>query len=105
MGDNRTDPSQIEWEDKYRAQVIEETTKQLDDMRKLDSGFNLALCEHMLDTLYANQGDSWIGKGYLMELKEAARITAYELYILHWKEEIEEQEKKQEEAAAAEKSN
>jgi len=46
-----------------------------------------------LETLYANQGDSWIGKGYLMELKEAARITAYELYILHWKEEIEAKEK------------
>jgi len=93
MGDNRTDPSQIEWEEKYREQVIAETTKYLDECRRVDPNFNLALCEHMLDTLYANQGDSWIGKGYLMELKEASRITAYELYILHWKEELEAQEK------------
>jgi len=102
MGDNKTDPSQIEWEEKYREQIIEETNKYLDECRRVDPNFNLALCEHMLDTLYANQGDSWIGKGYLMELKEASRITAYELYILHWKEEIEAQEKKKQEQEAAE---
>jgi len=95
MGDNRTDPSQIEWEEQYREQIINETTKYLDECRRLDPNFNLELCEHMLDTLYANQGDSWIGKGYLMELKEASRITAYELYVLHWKEEIEAQGKKE----------
>lgn len=92
MGDNKTDLSQIEWEDKYRETIIAQTTKYLDDCRRLDPNFNLPLCEHMLETLYANQGDSWIGKGYLMELKEAATITAYELYLLHWKEEVEAQQ-------------
>jgi len=95
MGDNRTDPSQLDWEEKYREQIINETTKYLDECRRVDPHFDLALCEHMLDTLYANQGDSWIGKGYLMELKEASRITAYELYILHWKEELEAQKAEQ----------
>jgi len=95
MGDNKTDPSQIEWEEKYREQIINETTKYLDECRRVDPKFDLALCEHMLDTLYANQGDSWIGKGYLMELKEASKITAFELYILHWKEELEAEKQKQ----------
>ena len=85
MGDNKTDLSQIEWEDKYRETIIAQTTKYLDDCRRLDPNFNLPLCEHMLETLYANQG-------YLMELKEAATITAYELYLLHWKEEVEAQQ-------------
>ena len=94
--------SQDEWEEEMRQSVIAETTKTIELMRASDPRFNLELCEHMLEVLYANQGDSWIGKGYLMELKEAARITAYELYIQQWKDEIAAEKEKEKEEAKTE---
>ena len=89
------DLSSPEWEEEYRQNIITQTFKYLDECRRLDPHFNLAMCEGMLDTLYANQGDNYVGKGHLVELREASTITAYELYLLQWKEEEEAAAQKQ----------
>ena len=80
----------MEWEQQYHEDKIEETMKYLKNRRQRDPLFTKEACEKTLETLYENQGSNWIGKGSMQEMKEAATVVAYELFLSNWEDGLEE---------------
>ena len=80
----------MEWEQQYHEDKIEETMKYLKHRRQHDPMFTKEACEKVLETLYENQGSNWIGKGSMQEMKEAATVVGYELFLANWDDGLEE---------------
>jgi hypothetical protein len=79
-------------EKKYN-EVFEAMYRYLEQRRRDDPAFNIARLEDMLNAAYFRQGDDWLGKGVLYEIKMAATVAAYESYLAVWREEEEQNNK------------
>ena len=75
-------------EKKYN-EVFKAMYRYLEQRRRDDATFNIARLEDMLNAAYFRQGDDWLGKGVLYEIKMAATVAAYESYLAAWREEEE----------------
>lgn len=57
-------------------------------LKNEDDRYNLEDMKAHLDTLYAQEGNDWVGKGELIWMKNAAFIAACEKVYVDWKEEL-----------------
>ena len=73
-------------EKKYN-EVFEAMYRYVEQRRRDDPAFNITRLEDMLNAAYFRQGDDWLGKGVLYEIKMAATVAAYESYLAVWREE------------------
>ena len=87
------------WEATYMASVMKETTEYLETRREHDKSFTAPYLRKMLEEMYDSEGDGWLGKEQLNEMRQAAVINAYEAFLTAWEDELEkEKEKKKDEA-------
>ena len=74
------------WEDTYVQNIITETRQYLETRRAHDPKFTPEYFRRMLEELYQSEGDGWIGKEQLNELRQAATISACELFLTEWED-------------------
>lgn len=61
--------------------VYESTLAQLRTKQENDNNFSIEEIEGQLDSLYIYQGQDWVGRGRLSEVKTAAAIAAFETFL------------------------
>ncbi len=49
-----------------------------------DEGFTIEYLKGLLQSLYTEHGNDWIGKGEIKEITEAATIAACETVLYNW---------------------
>ena len=53
------------WEENYYKEVYAETLTNLEARRAAEPEFSFSKLQSLMDTLYARQGDNWIGRGMI----------------------------------------
>ena len=77
-----------DWERTYMESVMKETTEYLETRREHDASFSAPYLRKMLEEMYDSEGDGWLGKEQLNEMRQAAVINAYEAFLTAWEEEL-----------------
>ena len=85
--------SDDKWEEWYFSKILNEEREYLFARRDFDDKFTPDYLRLMLKELYQSEGDGWIGKEALNELRQAAKIAAYEGFLADWEQEIEDKNK------------
>lgn len=67
--------------DQVFQEVYESTLAQLRYKQANDTNFSTEEIEGQLDSLYIYQGQDWVGRGSLSEVKTAAAIAAFETFL------------------------
>ena len=75
------------WKDEVYQQSFENVTRHIKKMKDTDASFTLKELEGMLQAEYVNQGNDWVGRGELYDLRNAATIAAYQMLIAEWEKE------------------
>lgn len=74
------------WEETYMESVMKETREYLETRREHDASFTPPYLRKMLEELYQSEGDGWIGKEQLNEMRQTAVISAYEAFLTEWED-------------------
>jgi hypothetical protein len=72
------------WKDEVYQQSFDNVTRHIKKMKDTDASFTLQELEGMLQAEYVNQGNDWVGRGELYDLRNAATIAAYQMLIAEW---------------------
>jgi len=75
------------WKDEVYQQSFDNVTRHIKKMKDTDASFTLQELEGMLQAEYVNQGNDWVGRGELYDLRNAATIAAYQMLIAEWEKE------------------
>jgi len=76
-----------EWESIAYKQIFEEETLGLERRRAHDGNLSIDELENILQSLYVNDGNNYVGRGPVGDIMMAATIAAYEQFIGEWKRE------------------
>jgi hypothetical protein len=72
----------------YREKIFEDTFNNVcTDMRRrrqTDSQFTKEYLEGVLQSLYVDQGNDWVGRGEVRDIINDATISACELILSEW---------------------
>ncbi|KAH3756576.1 hypothetical protein Pelo_11604 [Pelomyxa schiedti] len=72
------------WEENFYNEVYTETIENLDVRRRTDELFTKPALRHLLDSLYARQGNNYEGRGSVQDIKQSAQIAAHECFLANW---------------------
>ncbi len=81
-----------DWREQKHAEVFEQVSQQLHERRESDPDFTFEHAEGLLDALYVDQGNDWLGRGTLGHIVSSATIAAYEHFLAEWEDDLEEAE-------------
>ena len=76
------------WEETYMESVMKETREYHEMRREHDASFTPPYLRKMLEELYQSEGDGWVGKEQLNEMRQTAVISAYEAFLTEWEDEL-----------------
>ncbi|EOD01033.1 hypothetical protein [Caldisalinibacter kiritimatiensis] len=73
-------------EKKYNT-TYQNVYNDLKQQKENDPSFTIEKLKELLNTLYINQGNDWLGKGEVKNITTSATISACETLLAEWKEE------------------
>lgn len=77
--------SATDWRDAKYDEVYATTLRGLERRRQHDACFSVSDAQGVLEHLYIQDGNDWIGRGELQDVILSATIAAYESFITEWK--------------------
>ncbi|MCT4565321.1 MAG: hypothetical protein N4A68_13540 [Maledivibacter sp.] len=75
-------------EEKYNN-TFESIYGYLKRQKEDSNNYSVRDLEKFLESLYANEGNNWTGRGEHKEISLAATIAAAEVFLTEWKNELE----------------
>jgi hypothetical protein len=73
------------WEQRVYDEVFDTLCRQIEKQRQEDPRFSLDDLEGLLESQYIYQGNDWVGRGRLADLRTSATIAAYEHCLAEWR--------------------
>ncbi|MCT4604545.1 MAG: hypothetical protein N4A64_00355 [Marinisporobacter sp.] len=73
-------------EEKY-TNTFESIYADLQNQREKDPRYTIYDLENLLESLYANEGNNWTGRGENKDVTTAATISACETFLTEWRSE------------------
>ena len=77
----------LDWEQQLHNQCFDETLTYLTQRKAKDPSFTYDQAKTVLEALYTTSGTQW-DRGTIVEIKDAAKIAAYEVFLEKWDDEL-----------------
>ncbi|MGA1821639.1 MAG: hypothetical protein ACMUIG_03850 [Thermoplasmatota archaeon] len=77
-----------DWDDGMYREIFDSMVQYLKDRRDSDPDFDIGTLRELIMNEYVKQGNDWVGKGPVQQIRESATVAAYEHYLAQWEAEM-----------------